>query len=98
MKVLFHPKAREELLESAKYYEKCQKGLGKEFIREIHLAIERIKAYPAAWSKFSKNTRRCLVNRFPYGIIYQYSESRIYILAVMHLNRRPEYWTERIKR
>ena len=57
MKVLFHPKAREELLESVKYYENCQKGLGKEFIREIRLAIERIKAFPEAWSKISQNAR-----------------------------------------
>jgi hypothetical protein len=33
--------------------------------------------------------------RFPYGIIYSHDKGVIYILAVMHLHRDPNYWQER---
>jgi toxin ParE1/3/4 len=41
--------------------------------------------------------RRCLIHRFPYGVIYALNEeeSEIFILAVMHLHREPGYWSER---
>jgi len=45
----------------------------------------------------SENTRGCLVNRFPYGVIYHVSKEEIIIVAVMQLNRDPGYWKKRIK-
>ena len=39
--------------------------------------------------------RRCLTNRFPYGIIYYEKDDEIIILAVMQLNRKPDYWKDR---
>jgi cytochrome P450 len=46
----------------------------------------------------SENTRRCLTNRFPFGVIYQIVENEVVVLAVMQLNRRPNYWGERADR
>jgi len=71
MKYSFHPSARLELNKAINYYEKCQVGLGEEFAKEVKAAIFRIIQYPMAWSSFSRNTKRCLTNRFPYGVVYQ---------------------------
>ena len=95
MKYSFHPSAKRELLEAINYYEECQSGLGLEFAREIYSAIQRIIHFPEAWSKLSENTRRCLTNRFPYGVIYQISKEEIIIIAIMQLNREPDYWKKR---
>ena len=97
MKVSFHPEAKEEFFEPINYYEECQEGLGLEFAREIYSTIQRINHFPEAWSKMSENTRRCLVNRFPYGVIYSITGDEIIILAVMQLNREPGYWKKRLK-
>ena len=97
MKYLFHPEAKIELNESVTYYENCQSGLGLEFLKEVYVAIQRILAYPLGWTSLSANTRRCLTNRFPYGIIYQILDDKIYIIAIMHLNRKPFYYKERIE-
>jgi len=35
--------------------------------------------------------------RFPYGVIYQISEDEVLIVAIMQLNRKPNYWQSRIK-
>jgi plasmid stabilization system protein ParE len=92
----FHPLAKIELNDAAVYYDDQQKGLGLDFIEEIYATIKRILQFPKAWSKLSKNTFRCLVNRYPYGIIYQVKKNEIRIIAIMHLNRKPGYWQRRI--
>lgn len=91
----FHPEARKELLVSIDYYEKCKPGLGLDFAKEVYAAIERIKSFPTAWPSISLHTRRCLVNRFPFGILYAADKKGILIVAVMELHRRPGYWKKR---
>jgi len=49
------------------------------------------------WRKISGHFRRCLIDRFPYGIIYVVDEREIFIAAVMHLKRKPEYWKKQLK-
>lgn len=96
MRFYFHPLADKELDEYVQYYEDCQGGLGLEFAEEVYAAIGRISEYPDAWSEMSKNTRRCLVNRFPYGVIFQVKAGMLRIIAVANLHRRPGYWKDRV--
>jgi hypothetical protein len=95
MNFRFHPQANEEFEEAVRYYEDRQAGLGLEFAEEVYGAIVRISEYPNAWSALSKNTRRCLVNRFPYGVIFQVKSKILRIVAVANLQRRPGYWKHR---
>ena len=71
MKFYFHPDAKEEFDGAVEFYEQSHPGLGLEFAEEIYATIARIIQYPDAWSTLSKNSRCCLVSRFPYGLIYQ---------------------------
>jgi len=97
MKYSFHPYARKEFNEAIEYYNECQQNLGLEFAKEVYNSIQLILSFPSAWSPFSRSTRRCMINRFPYGIIYQQNKDEIHIIAVMQLNKEPTYWHERIK-
>ncbi len=96
MKFYFHPQANIELDEVVRYYENCQIGLGLEFAGEVYAAIQRIIEYPDAWSVLSEKSRRCLVNRFPYGVIFQMKSGALRIVAVANLHRKPGYWMNRI--
>jgi plasmid stabilization system protein ParE len=96
MNYKFHPKAEPELNDSIDYYEEYKINLGLEFANEVYRTIQRILDFPNAWQIFYNNIRRCLTNRFPFGIIYYKKENEIIILAVMQLNRKPNYWTNRI--
>ena len=98
MEFSFHPDAEKELLDAVNYYNECQDNLGTEFAREVYTSIQMILQYPKAWPKLSPRTRRCLVNRFPYGIIYQIKDDEIYIISVMQLNRKPKYREDRTKK
>jgi hypothetical protein len=54
--------------------------------------------YPFMWPEVDVEVRRCLVHRFPYGVLYSIEPDGIFILAVMHLNRDPDYWKHRLHR
>jgi len=97
MKYSFHPSARAELNDSVDYYEDCRPGLGLGFAEEVYSTVQRIIRFPEAWPPLSPNSRRCLTNRFPYGLIYQVLEDEILIVAVMQLNRKPGYWKDRLR-
>ena len=96
MRFSFHPRAVAEFEAAVRYYEECQTGLGLEFAEEVYAAIGRISEYPEAWHTLSQNTKRCLVNRFPYGVIFQVKCGLLRIIAVANLHRRPDYWLARI--
>lgn len=96
MNYAFHPAAESEFFEAIAYYEEREPGLGLDFSAEVHATIQRILAFPLAWQVLEADIRRALVNRFPYGVLYAVDEMRIWIVAVMDLHRRPEYWRERL--
>ncbi len=95
MRFYFHEEAEAEFDKAVEYYESCRSGLGLEFAEEVYATIKRILPFPAAWTQISQNTRRCLLNRFPYAVIYQEKNGYIRIIAVADLRRRPGYWKDR---
>lgn len=91
----FHPEAEEEFSAAIEYYEERETGLGYDFSVEVFTAIHNITNHPAAWPVVEEDIRRCLVNRFPFGVLYSIEPNGIFIIAVMHQRRRPGYWKER---
>ena len=95
MNVRFSHGARDEMREAYRFYEGRRKGLGQEFAREIASAVIKVREHPIRWPVLSNDVRRCLVNRFPYGIIYRPCTDHVRVLAIMHLSQRPGYWKRR---
>jgi hypothetical protein len=95
LKFSFHPEAKFELTQAVEFYQTREINLGAEFLDEVFGAITRIVEYPQAFPNFSPNTRKCLINRFPFAIIYQIRKEEIFIIAITHLSRKPGYWKER---
>ena len=91
----FHPEADAEFQAAVATYEERQTGLGLDLALEVQTAIQNILAFPHAWPVMEGEIHRCLVHRFPYGILYAIEPAEISILAVMHLHRDPDYWKHR---
>jgi len=96
MNVKFLSVAEQEFIEAVDYYnDQCQ-GLGYEFAAEISSTMERIVRFPRAWIKISPRARRCLTNKFPFGVLYQICDDTILVVAIMHMKRDPIHWQERL--
>lgn len=98
MNYTFHPEAEAEFLEAIAYYEERQPGLGHDLAVEVYSAIKIVLESPKVWPLLVGDMRRCQTHRFPYGIVYSEELEGIYILAVMHLHRDPDYWVKRVPR
>lgn len=96
MEVRFLRVAAAELRQGVVYYNGESEGLGFEFLAEVQRTLTRVVTHPTAWAPLSLRTRRCRTNRFPYGVIYQVRKETILVIAVMHLNRDPECWKNRL--
>lgn len=84
--------AKNELQDSAVYYEQKSPGLGDEFLDEFEQGIKMILSFPEAWGQMDAHFRRFLLRRFPFGIIYRMDGDTLIITSVMHLSRHPESW------
>ncbi len=92
-----HPEAEREFEAAANFYNEREEGLGDDFSEEVFATIDRIIEFPNSWPRSSHRTRRCLCNRFPYSVIYRYTEAEVTIYAVAHQKRKPGYWKDRLK-
>ena len=95
MRILVLSCAEEEFAEAVDYYNEQRPGLGFEFASEVQRTFERIRRHPEAWPEFSCRTRRCLTDRFPFGVLYQVRSDFILVGAIMHLKRDPTRWQQR---
>jgi hypothetical protein len=93
----FHPEVKEEVQAAFDWYEARSTGLGERFLKELDLSFEDILSRPEVHQVHINGIRRCLVRKFPFGILFTENPDHIFILAVMHLKRRPFFWMERVQ-
>ena len=94
--VIFHAEAEKELVTASDYYEECRRGLGIEFEAAVQDAVRRIAVLPHACPPHGNaGLRKCLVRRFPYTLFFLERDSDVWIAAVAHQRRRPDYWSDR---
>jgi hypothetical protein len=70
-RIAFRSAARAEFDEASDWYERQRVGLGAEFIAAVQETLDRISAAPEAHSPVFNDTRRALVRRFPYSVLYR---------------------------
>ena len=93
--IVFHPDIEHEVKASYEWYQNQAAGLGDDFIEELEMAYEAIIELPETWPKFQHGFRRFLLSKFPFSVIYRFSQDTIFVVAVMHNSRNPDYWSKR---
>jgi len=96
MDVIFSELAKLELEDAELYYEFQQEGLGKRFKLSIKEGITRILQFPMSWPFEKDEIRKCILARFPYKILYSIEEDHIFIIAIAHTHRKPNYWVDKL--
>jgi len=67
------------------------------FLEELDRAIERITRQPHLFSEYESGTRRVMLRRFPYLLVFREGSGGAEIIAVAHGRRRPGYWRDRLE-
>lgn len=91
-----HPQAIIEAREAREWYEQRSLSASQAFMDELDVAIERIRQTPERWASYLHGTRRYLMKRFPYIVVYRVTEDVVQIIAIAHGKRKPGYWRYRL--
>lgn len=90
--------AEAEFYNIVDYYKQFARSLSSDFIQEFDRAVQRLQDFPKAGSPYLHGTKRIILRRFPYSIVYKiYRDEKMVAHAVMHMRRKPDYWKERLK-
>ena len=83
MKFEFHPEALQEYEVAIDYYLQINKKLANLFVNEIEKKIKIILERPKSYPILKKDVRRCLLNIFPYGILYSMEENEKMCISIV---------------
>lgn len=95
MRVKILEEAEREIAEGDRHYDDLAEGLGERFRAEIWRTLAWVSANPSVPPLRAKGYRRVNCHVFPYYIAYIEWSGVIWVLAVAHARRQPEYWSDR---
>ena len=95
MQIRFSAAARNELNEACDWYELQQPGLGLRFRNDVRKATLQIARTPLLFPIELQEVRRYIMNPFSYTLRYVLRGDEVWVMAVSHQHRRPDYWVER---
>src|SRR5579864_3059556 len=91
-----HSQAWLEIEAADSWYRQHSPDISAEFVEEVFAAIRSIRDAPTRWPAYLFGTRRLVLDRFPFSIVYLDSSELVNIVAVAHSKRRPGYWQRRL--
>ncbi|HKS90552.1 MAG TPA: type II toxin-antitoxin system RelE/ParE family toxin [Tepidiformaceae bacterium] len=87
--------ANRDLRAALAYYGEQSPDSAQKFLDQLGGITQRIESMPGSGHPNLNNTRRTLMNRLPYGVVYRISLGEPVIVAIPHGSRRPGYWIRR---
>src|SRR5580693_5880042 len=95
--VVYHRLAASELIKSAEFYEHRNPTLGGAFLDSVEATLPKIQRRPELGKPGRFKSRSWKIKRFPFRIVYLEQPHRLWIVAVTHLSRSPDYWIRRVR-
>lgn len=94
----FHPEAEIEVFDALDFYDELDVLQGTRLAAglqlEIDTALGLVGELPRSFPPYALGTRRCLLRRFPYALVFDIEPEAV-VLAFAHTKRRPGYWRGR---
>lgn len=92
----FDPQAWLELEAADDWYRQRSPEASVRFLAAVYDALETIAQWPQRWPKYVHGTRRFILWRFPFSIVYLDEPAVVSIVAIGHSKRKPAYWKDRL--
>jgi len=81
---------------AVEYYEAQSVGLGTELIADLDRVALLLGTNPESGGPAAAGTRRLLLSRFPFVVVYRLVEGAPVVVAFAHQRQRPGYWMDRL--
>lgn len=89
------PGAVTDAREAYAWYLERSENAAQAFMAELQSALDQVAAAPQRWPGWLHDTHRALLRRFPFFVVYRIQDTAIWVVAVAHARRRPDYWRTR---
>ncbi len=96
MTLIVLEQAEKEFSKSAAYYESKERGLGFRFRDEVAEIVNWIQEHPEIPRLRPRGYRRLNLRVFSHYVAYVIRGDTLWIVAIAHAHRRPEFWMKRI--
>ena len=93
----FFEEAAQEIEHERRWYRERSQAAEAAFLRELDRAIESVSEAPGRWPVHVQSTRRYIFPTFPFSLVYFVEQEILFVVALEHQNRRPGYWSERLR-
>ncbi len=91
----FHPDAVAEATTARRWYAERSEAAAGAFLGELDAALQGIVEAPLSWPPYLHGSRRALLRRFRFSVVFRLKGSIIQVVAVAHAKRKSGYWSER---
>lgn len=93
--VRLFPEAEAEVVAGERWYAQRSVKAAAAFLTELDDAFAQIARAPETWPRYRRGTRRFVLHRFPFSVVYRVEKDAVFVVAVAHAKQRPEYWRRR---
>src|SRR5437588_308534 len=94
-RVIFLPVAVADYQSGFNWYRVRSEKAAVGFEAALAAGLQRIVDNPEAYALVDKRHRRCLLRRYPFGLIYRILRNEILVVAVAHSRRSSSFWKRR---
>jgi plasmid stabilization system protein ParE len=91
-----HPEAWEEIEGADDWYFQRSADASAGFLLAVFDGLENASEFPHRSPRYLYGTRRLVLARFPFSIIYLDNADFVNVVAVAHSKRKPGYWKRRV--
>ena len=91
----FHPLVADDLAAAASWYDKISVELGNRFRASVDSRFDAVESDPDSFGIVDSPLRAAMVNRFPYLIVFEHTQTVTEILGVFHFASDPAKWRGR---
>jgi plasmid stabilization system protein ParE len=94
-RLVVQPLAEQDIEDSFLWYEDQSPGLGHAFRLKVRAALADVRTRPLSFPVIKGRTRRIILARFPYSILFLVDGEKIAVTGCVHHARHPNIWRSR---
>jgi hypothetical protein len=89
---------RADLSAARLWHDQQRTGHGDKFAAAFYDSVHRALLAPTAHPRASDRLRKCRLKGFPYSTYFHFSNTELFIVALIHHRRSPEFVSEQLSR
>lgn len=86
------PEAEADIAQAKEWYLSESSRAAERFRDAVDLALETIERNPEQYQIVYRQTRRVLLDEYPYALFYTVTEKQVTVVSCFHTSRDPKLW------